>query len=100
MPVCPLTRENAQFLARQRKAFVLGFPGPEFAAIGGVGESGYLGRPGVQEIYDVGGEEGLRAMGLLAWDEEGESSTLAAERHLLRAANAILFPDLGESIPR
>lgn len=101
VPVCPLTRENAQFLARQRRAFVLGFPGPEFAASGGVGESGYLGRPGVQEIYDVGGEEGLRAMGLLAWDEEEESnSTLAGERHLLRAANAILFPDLGGSIPR
>lgn len=101
VPVCPLTRDNALFLARQRKSFVLGFPGPEFAASGqaeGGGESCYLGRPGAQEIHDVGGEEGLKAMGLSAWDED--ESTSADERHLLRAANSILFPDLAESIPR
>lgn len=102
LPVCPLTQANAQFLARQRRAFLLGFPGPEFvsghAGVDEVGESCHLGRPGVQEIHDVGGEEALRAMGLLAWDED--ESTCAEEKQLLRLTNLILFPDMAKSKPR
>lgn len=104
LPVCPLTRDNALLLARQRRAFVLGFPGPEFAASrqaggeSGGGESCYLGRPGVQEVHDVGGDEGLKAMGLLAWDDD--EGTSVDERHLLRTANSILFPDVVERMTR
>ncbi|GAB1310283.1 hypothetical protein MFIFM68171_00493 [Madurella fahalii] len=90
LPACPLTQTNALYLCRQRKAFLLGFPGPDFG--GGRGESEHPGRPGVQEVNDAGGDDGLRAMGLLPWDEE-EADT-DEEREVLAMANGILFPDL------
>lgn len=90
IPACPLTQTNALFLARQRKAFLLGFPGPDFA--GGGGESFHMGRPGVQEVNEAGGEAALRATGLLAWDED-DATGGDAERLVLAAANGILFPD-------
>ncbi|KAF3802941.1 hypothetical protein GCG54_00000308 [Colletotrichum gloeosporioides] len=89
IPACPLTQTNALYLARQRKAFLLGQPSPDFG--GGRGETSHLGRPGVQEVSDAGGEDGLRAMGLLPWeDREGRSPTV---KTLVGMANAILFPD-------
>ncbi|AEO70243.1 uncharacterized protein THITE_2081534 [Thermothielavioides terrestris NRRL 8126] len=90
LPACPLTQTNALYLARQRKAFLLGQPGPDFG--GGRGESEHEGRPGVQDVNDAGGDDGLRAMGLLPWDEE-EADT-DEEREVLAMANGILFPDL------
>lgn len=90
IPACPLTDTNALFLARQRKAFLLGFPGPDFA--GGGGESFHMGRPGVQEVNEAGGEAALRATGLLAWDED-DATGGEAERLVLATANGILFPD-------
>lgn len=85
----PACQTNALFLSRQRKAFLLGYPGPDFE--GGKGESSHMGRPGVQEINDAGGEDALRAMGLMPWEEEEASSD--SEREVLAVANAILFPD-------
>lgn len=90
IPACPLTQTNALFLARQRKAFLLGFPGPDF--VGGGGESFHMGRPGVQEVNEAGGEAALRATGLLAWDED-DATGGEAERLVLATANGILFPD-------
>jgi hypothetical protein len=90
LPACPLTQTNALYLARQRKAFLLGCPPPDFG--GGRGEREHAGRPGVQDVNDAGGDDGLRAMGLLPWDEE-EADT-DAEREVLAMANGILFPDL------
>lgn len=93
VPACPLTRANALYIARQRRAFVLGFPGPHFTSHPGsdVGESRHMGRPGVQEVHDAGGEMALRAMGLLAWEED--DAVDEDERMLLRMANGLLFPD-------
>ncbi|KAI0837602.1 DUF1479-domain-containing protein [Hypoxylon sp. FL0890] len=99
VPACPLTQTNALYLARQRKAFLLGHPAPDFAESGGSprpGERDYMGRPGVQDVNDAGGEEGLRSMGLLPWDDKKET-TSAVERELLRQANGILFPDRFDS---
>ncbi|KAG7293181.1 hypothetical protein NEMBOFW57_003227 [Staphylotrichum longicolle] len=90
LPACPLTQTNALYLARQRKTFLLGLPGPDFG--GGRGESEHAGRPGVQDVNDAGGDDGLRAMGLLPWDEEESDSD--REREGLAMANGILFPDL------
>ena len=90
LPACPLTQTNALYLARQRKTFLLGLPGPDFG--GGRGESEHAGRPGVQDVNDAGGDDGLRAMGLLPWDEEESDSD--REREVLAMANGILFPDL------
>ncbi|KAK3396388.1 DUF1479-domain-containing protein [Sordaria brevicollis] len=165
LPCCPLTQTNALYLSRQRKAFLLGKPGPDFGGssgsglsqalfhqgyknyglygtysnggyggggseyggggygYGGVGERGnglglfghlrnnssvsscgsgsngmggdessHLGRAGVQDVNDAGGDDGLRTMGLLPWDEEDAETE--AEREVLAMANGILFPDL------
>lgn len=95
LPACPLTQTNALYLARQRKAFLLGLPGPDFfdgSGAGSRGESELAGRAGVREVGDAGGDDGLRAMGLLPWDEEEADSD--AEREVLAMANGILFPDL------
>ncbi|KAL2184369.1 DUF1479-domain-containing protein [Thermothelomyces heterothallicus CBS 203.75] len=110
LPACPLTQTNALYLARQRKAFLLGHPGPDFAWGGpGPGQGrresgepvwgcdgsdggGVIGRPGAQEVLDAGGDDGLRAMGLLPWDEEEADED--KEREVLAMANGILFPDL------
>ena len=68
-PAAPLTQTNALFLARQRKAFLRGHPGPDFDSTGtGLGsEAPHTGRLGEKEMREVGGEEGLRAMGLAPW---------------------------------
>jgi hypothetical protein len=95
LPACPLTQTNALHIARQRKAFLLGHPSPDFDKGGGGragrGESRCMGRPGVQEVHEAGGEEGLRSMGLLAWDEDGAMSDTEAD--VLELANDVLFPD-------
>ena len=94
LPACPLTQGNALYLAQQRKAFMLGNPAPDFASGGGVAgraESYHVGRPGVQDVSEAGGEDGLRAMGLYPWDE-GDVET-EGEREVVAMANGILFPD-------
>ncbi|KAI1492809.1 hypothetical protein F5X96DRAFT_624431 [Biscogniauxia mediterranea] len=73
-PAAPLTQTNALFLARQRKAFLRGHPGPDFDSTGtGLGsEAPHTGRLGEKEIREVGGEEGLQAMGLAPWTLGGK----------------------------
>lgn len=93
LPCTPLTLANATYLARQRRAFILGFPAPDFIAPGVIGESCHMGRPGVQEVNEAGGEAALRGMGLLAWDVDEARDE--EERRLLEGANAVLFPDGG-----
>ncbi|KAI1389187.1 uncharacterized protein F4822DRAFT_272195 [Hypoxylon trugodes] len=68
-PAAPLTQTNALFLARQRKAFLRGHPGPDFDSTGtGLGsEAPHTGRLGEKDIREVGGAEGLQAMGLAPW---------------------------------
>ncbi|KAH8885333.1 hypothetical protein GQ53DRAFT_660174 [Thozetella sp. PMI_491] len=63
---CPLTQTNALYLARQRKTFQRGHPGPDFDASGsGLGsEATHAGRPGEKEIEQAGGNAALQAMGL------------------------------------
>ncbi|WYZ38031.1 hypothetical protein EsH8_II_001537 [Colletotrichum jinshuiense] len=112
-PVCPLTQTNALFLARQRKAFQTGQPGPDFDTLGGLGsEASHQDRPSSKEVEEYGGVDGLRAMGLAPYDvdpagvspkhadamdvddEEGikNKTKTEAETELLRLANIILFP--------
>lgn len=69
-PAAPLTQTNALFLARQRKAFLRGHPGPDFDSTGtGLGsEAPHTGRLSEKDIREVGGEEGLQAMGLAPWN--------------------------------
>lgn len=124
-PACPLTQTNALFLARQRKAFMQGQAGPDFDAAGRTAtgsEAPHEGRPGPEEIAAVGGDAGLRAMGLAPWElssdgcavmtrpgtragtptAEGDDGSGADKRvrvgtegeaEVVRLANIILFPD-------
>ncbi|KAI0853781.1 hypothetical protein F5Y00DRAFT_59786 [Daldinia vernicosa] len=75
-PAAPLTQTNALFLARQRKAFLRGHPGPDFDSTGtGLGsEAPHTGRLGEKDIREVGGQEGLQAMGLAPWNLASSSS--------------------------
>ena len=84
IPACPLTADNARYLAEQRECFLSGKPSPDFG--GGEGESRHVGRPRREEVESWGGEEGSRGMGLAAF-EGGESE---GEREVVREANEIL----------
>ncbi|RCI16924.1 hypothetical protein L249_3050 [Ophiocordyceps polyrhachis-furcata BCC 54312] len=88
VPAAPLTQTNALYLARQRKAFRRGHPGPDFDTLGRgiVAEDPGL-RPGDEEIARVGGVEALRAMGLAPWEPRGRPSAV------VDLANLILFPE-------
>jgi hypothetical protein len=71
IPAAPLTQTNALYLARQRKAFQRGQPGPDFdsSGRGNLEDSSF--RPGEKDIAQVGGPAGLRAMGLAPWEVSG-----------------------------
>jgi hypothetical protein len=70
VPAAPLTQTNALYLARQRKTFQRGHPGPDFDSTGsGLGsEATHVGRPTETDIAEVGGPAGLQAMGLAPFD--------------------------------
>lgn len=96
VPAAPLTQTNALYLARQRKAFRRGLPGPDFDSCGRgtLAEDPDL-RPGEPDMDAVGGAPALRAMGLAPWEEHeaGPDPRLQAEAHVVRMANLILFPE-------
>ncbi|KAI0517192.1 DUF1479-domain-containing protein [Xylaria bambusicola] len=122
IPSCPLTQTNALYLARQRRAFLLGLPAPDFAEIGNsAGERDHTGRADVQDVADAGGDDALRSMGLSPFEvrrgdsaySSSNSSTGRRERErggggggwdkdveLLRLANGILFPDRFDAVLR
>ena len=69
IPAAPLTQTNALYLARQRKAFQRGYPGPDFDSSGrGTNVEDPDKRPGEKEIAEIGGPAGLQAMGLAPWE--------------------------------
>ena len=79
IPVCPLTRTNAEYLARQREAFRRGWPSPDFP--GGKGESEHVGRTAEGDVRGVVGDEGLRAMGLPGFGKEEEGPDERSHEH-------------------
>jgi hypothetical protein len=83
IPACPLTEVNARYLVRQQEAFLNGTPGPDFP--GGKGESEHVGRMTEVDIKNAGGEDGLRATGLMRWEAQLES-----EREIVKVANSIV----------
>lgn len=71
IPAAPLTQTNALYLARQRRAFERGHPGPDFdsslrSLVVEDQESEY--RISEKDIAEVGGVAGLQAMGLAPWE--------------------------------
>ena len=116
VPAAPLTQTNALYLARQRKAFQRGQPGPDFdsAGLGIESEAPQDARLKEEDIAETGGDGGLQAMGLASFegleaptpDERegrmdvdvetrsvGSSTSAHAEAEVIRLANIILFPD-------
>lgn len=89
-PAAPLTQTNALFLARQRKAFQRGHPGPDFDTTGnGLGsEAPHTGRLDHRDIEAVGGEAGLQAMGLAPWNVAKTPPKTASPLPLLASAAA------------
>ena len=87
IPACPMTEDNAKYLARQRENFVNGTPSPDFG--GGVGESQHVGRIKAEAMLELVGEEGCRAMGLQEWDSDAAGLT-PGQRVILDRANKIL----------
>jgi hypothetical protein len=87
IPACPLTEDNAKYLARQRTNFIAGTPSPDFG--GGVGESEHVGRIQVKDMEGLVSEEANRAMGLKEWDSEAEGLT-PGEKEALDRANKVL----------
>jgi hypothetical protein len=87
IPSCPLSVGNAEYLVRQRAAFLAGTPGPDFG--GGVGESEHAGRPKVEDVERVDAEEGMRAFGLKRWDSGAEGLGVG-QRKVIDRANEIL----------
>ncbi|TDZ30739.1 Uncharacterized protein C8035_v002353 [Colletotrichum spinosum] len=98
-PVCPLTQTNALFLARQRKAFKEGQPGPDFDTLGGPGsEASHQDRPGAREVEAYGGVDGLRAMGLAPYDVEpaGAAPKTSSDRERANGGDAMDLDDDAE----
>ncbi|KAI3318091.1 DUF1479 domain protein [Xylariaceae sp. AK1471] len=86
IPICPVTEQNAQYLLRQKHAFLDGTPGPDFP--GGQGESKHVNRPTVSYLQSHADSEGLRAFGfekLIAADSDGPGA-----RGVISKANGIL----------
>jgi len=89
IPVCPLTETNAQYLSRQREAFRIGTPAPDFP--GGQGESAHRNRGSRDDIEQVSGRAGLGTMGLEKLIPGGNETEGAMEA--IRKANVALgFP--------
>lgn len=69
IPAVPLTQSSALYLARQRKAFQRGQPGPDFDSSGhNHPVEGQDTAAAEAEIERIGDKDGLRAMGLAPWD--------------------------------
>lgn len=89
IPACPLTIQNAEFLARQRQAFLEGLPCPDFG--GGAGEAGHIGRPGVEQVLEAsqGKDAGMVAFGLQEWDSSAAGLN-ETQMELFDRANKVL----------
>lgn len=86
IPICPVTEKNAQYLLRQKQAFLDGTPGPDFP--GGQGESKHINRPTEAYLRSQADSDGLRAFGfekLAATNSDGTGA-----REVIGKANAIL----------
>lgn len=84
--MCPTTEASAQYVARQRAAFLEGTPGPDFP--GGKGESEHVSRITEQDVRGFADTVGLQSLGL---DKlvAAESDTPGA-KEAVRRANAVL----------
>ncbi|GAP90875.2 putative duf1479 domain protein [Rosellinia necatrix] len=86
IPICPITEKNAEYMVRQRKAFLEGTPGPDFP--GGEGESRHHHRPAESYLREHADSGGLQAFGfekLITTQSDGPGAIEVTKR-----ANEIL----------
>ncbi|KAI1742743.1 DUF1479 domain protein [Xylaria scruposa] len=86
IPVCPITEQNAEYLARQREAFLAGYPAPDQP--GGQGEAQHMNRPTESYLRTHADSNGLRAFGfekIATAESDGPGA-----REVIRKANEIL----------
>lgn len=86
IPICPVTEKNAEYLLRQKKAFIDGTPGPDFP--GGQGESQHINRPSVSYLRAHSNSKGLRAFGFeklapVESDSPGAKKVMEKANHIL-----------------
>jgi hypothetical protein len=62
IPVCPTTKASAEYVVRQRAAFLQGTPAPDFP--GGEGESRHIGRATEEYVRKYCDALGVQQMGL------------------------------------
>lgn len=79
----PLTRSNAEYIARQKVAFLQGLPPPDFP--GGVGEGKFEGRVGEEALESIMARAGMG----FAKFTVGDSAT-EGEKKVVEQANEIL----------
>ncbi|MCJ1404806.1 hypothetical protein MMC11_008032 [Xylographa trunciseda] len=89
IPVCPITETNAEYLARQRDAFLGGFPGPDFP--GGKGESEHIGRPTLDYILEQVNHEGLQAMGFGRFSATDKEDMIGGMMAVKKANETLAF---------
>ncbi|KAL9053658.1 MAG: hypothetical protein Q9162_004609 [Coniocarpon cinnabarinum] len=87
IPTCPLTELNAEYMLRQRRAFLDGTPGPDFP--GGVGETKHVGKPNGEDVAEWTGVDGMRGFGLEAFDSSEPNLTIG-QRQVMDRANKVL----------
>lgn len=80
-----LTIANAKYVARQRDAFLIGKPPPDFPQFDGKGETGFI-RKGLEEHIESA--EGRSAMGLKPFDTSIPGLSVG-EKEALAQANAL-----------
>lgn len=74
----PLTRLNAQYIARQKVAFVGGLPPPDFP--GGVGEAGFVARGGESALLTDFGKRGMGLASCIAAEDATEGEKLVIQQ--------------------
>lgn len=89
IPVCPTTEANVEYLARQRAAFIDGYPAPDFP--GGKGESEHMGRPTLEYMSQNIPSEGLQSMGLAALKKMDWEASQGVEEIIQRANKLLGF---------
>lgn len=87
IPACAITRNNLEFLSRQRMSALRYSPPPDFPGAGGDGEIGFNGAVD----WNTLSEDGKRAMGLGSQKWEGLEGMSEGEKIVIEQGNRMLF---------
>ncbi|KAF9893944.1 hypothetical protein FE257_008915 [Aspergillus nanangensis] len=86
IPACPATEENASYVRRQKDAFFVGVPPPDFP--GGEGETNHVGRSAEADLQRSVDAQASQSLGFQPLDSNDAHLT-HGEQSVLNAANRI-----------